>query len=154
MKEKDCFDRLFHKKPFNIFESFYQKNREVLLYLFFGGLTFIVSVVSYALFYKVCGMNALIANVFSWILAVLFAYITNRIWVFQSQHNSRLKVLIEILSFFGGRVFTLVVEEVILWVGISHLHGDGVLVKVVAQIVVIVLNYVISKLFVFRNEKK
>ena len=99
--KEDFFDRLFHKWPFRIFESFYQKNREVLLYLFFGGLTFLVSIGSYTFFYVGLHINELIANVFSWILAVLFAYITNRIWVFQWAQQS----LLSLISFYSFITF-------------------------------------------------
>ena len=151
--KEDFFDRLFHKWPFRIFESFYQKNREVLLYLFFGGLTFLVSIGSYTFFYVGLHINELIANVFSWVLAVLFAYITNRIWVFQSRIKSKKGIVREMGFFFGGRVLTLIIEEAILFIFITNLHWNGVLVKIAAQIVVILLNYIISKLLVFRKKK-
>lgn len=73
MQEKrDIFDRMMALPLLNIFEPFYKKNKEVLLYLFFGGLTFIVSIVTYAVFNVSMGINELIANVMSWVLAVLF----------------------------------------------------------------------------------
>ena len=85
MQEKrDIFDRMMALPLLNIFEPFYKKNKEVLLYLFFGGLTFIVSIVTYAVFNVSMGINELIANVMSWVLAVLFAFATNRVWVFQA----------------------------------------------------------------------
>ena len=85
MQEKrDIFDRMMALPILNIFEPFYKKNKEVLLYLFFGGLTFIVSIATYAVFNVSMGINELIANVMSWVLAVLFAFATNRVWVFQA----------------------------------------------------------------------
>ena len=83
-KEKDIFDRIMELPVLRIFNPFYKKNKEILLYLFFGGLTFLVSIISYAFFNIQIGWNALIANIGSWILAVSFAYVTNRIWVFDS----------------------------------------------------------------------
>ena len=77
MQEKrDIFDRMMALPILNIFEPFYKKNKEVLLYLFFGGLTFIVSIATYAVFNVSMGINELIANVMSWVLAVLFAFAT------------------------------------------------------------------------------
>ena len=85
MQEKrDIFDRMMALPILNIFEPFYKKNKEVLLYLLFGGLTFIVSIATYAVFNVSMGINELIANVMSWVLAVLFAFATNRVWVFQA----------------------------------------------------------------------
>lgn len=127
------------------------KNKEVLLYLVFGGLTFIVSMATYAFFNITMNMSELIANVFSWILAVTFAYVTNRKWVFESNTSGLAAFVKEISSFFGGRVATLVIEEIILFVFITWLGFNSLIIKAVAQVVVIVLNYVISKLFVFNS---
>ena len=149
MKE-DIFDRLMHLPVLRIFEPFYKKHKEVLLYLLFGGLTTVVSIVTFALFIAL-GINELIANVLSWILAVLFAYVTNRTWVFSSDAETKGAVIREMISFFGGRLATLLVEEAILAVFITWLGFPAMWVKVVAQVVVIVLNYVVSKFFVFKG---
>ena len=154
MQEKrDIFDRMMALPLLNIFEPFYKKNKEVLLYLFFGGLTFIVSIVTYAVFNVSMGINELIANVMSWVLAVLFAFATNRVWVFQAPTHTITEFLRQMLSFFGGRVVTLVIEEIILLVFITWLGFNSMVVKVIAQVIVIVLNYVISKFFVFSEKK-
>ena len=142
-KEKDIFDRIMEFPVLRIFNPFYKKNKEILLYLFFGGLTFLVSIISYAFLNIQIGWNALIANIGSWILAVSFAYVTNRVWVFDSNA--------ETTSFIGGRVATLVIEELILFIFITNLGMNSMLVKIVAQVIVIVLNYVISKLIVFKK---
>ena len=127
------------------------KNKEILLYLFFGGLTFLVSIISYAFLNIQIGWNALIANIGSWILAVSFAYVTNRVWVFDSNAETTADFIKEITSFIGGRVATLVIEELILFIFITNLGMNSMLVKIVAQVIVIVLNYVISKLIVFKK---
>ena len=151
MEKRDIFDRLMALPGLRILEPFYKKNKEILLYLFFGGLTFIVSIASYAFFNISMQMNALIANVLSWILAVLFAFFTNRIWVFDAQTKGVSAFFAQMASFFGGRIITLIIEELILFVFIMLLDFSSIGVKVVAQVVVIVLNYVISKLVVFRK---
>ena len=96
-------------------------------------------------------LEPLIANIFSWILAVLFAYITNRIWVFENTARDFVDICKEISSFFGGRIVTLVMEEIILYVGIEILSVNSIVVKVIGQIIVIVSNYFISKVLVFRS---
>ena len=123
--------------------------REVILYLFFGGLTTVVSIGSFAVLVKVFHMDALAANVVSWILAVSFAYVTNRTWVFSSDRRDPSGIMKEILTFFGGRIGTLLMEELILYVGISLLGVDAVLIKTAAQAAVVIGNYIISKFFVF-----
>lgn len=152
-ERKDIFDRLMECRGFRIFQPLYKKYKEIILYLFFGGLTFLVSVGSYVFFEFVTGMSPLIANIFSWILAVSFAYITNRIWVFTDIAHGVQKVIKEVCAFFGGRVVTLIIEEAILFFGISVLNFESVVVKVIGQIVVIISNYFISKILVFTNRK-
>ncbi|MFR2241410.1 MAG: GtrA family protein [Anaerobutyricum soehngenii] len=151
LKDKDIFDKIMELPGFRIFEPFYKKYKEILLYLFFGGLTMIVSIVSYAICNLTFEINELIANVFSWILAVLFAFYTNRIWVFQARTNSIRDFLKQMISFCSGRIVTLIIEEVILFIFITNLHCGSMMVKIVAQIVVIILNYIISKLWVFNK---
>ena len=153
-KKEDIFDRMMHLHLFRIFEPFYQKNKEMLLYLLFGGLTTIVSIGSYAWVNVGLGINELIANIISWIFAVTFAYVTNKIWVFQSKITGFFDVCREMTKVYCGRLFTLGVEELLLFLFITLLHGNSVLVKFAAQIVILVLNYIISKLFVFRRKKE
>ena len=152
MEEKrDIFDRLMHLPVLNIFEPFYKKHKEVLMYLFFGGITFFLNIALYAWLDGMLGINALIANVICWVVCVLFQYFTNRTWVFDGQVDSAAGFLKQMASFFGGRLFTLVVEEAILAVFITWLGFNSMAVKLIAQVVVIVLNYIISKLIVFKK---
>ncbi len=88
---------------------------------------------------------------FSWILAVLFAYVTNRIWVFDSNAEGIKGIIQEMVSFFGGRVATLLMEEAILYVGINLLSMNSIGVKVVLRFLYLLGNYLISKLFVFKG---
>ncbi|MGN0317436.1 MAG: GtrA family protein [Lachnospira sp.] len=153
-KKPDIFDKIMHLPVLNIFEPFYKKNKEILMYLFFGVLTTVVSIASYALFDVVLDINELISNVLSWILAVLFAFFTNRIWVFSSPTNTMKEFFAQLVTFAGGRLVTLGIEELIILVFVTLLHFNSMIIKLIAQIVVIVLNYVISKLVVFRNRDK
>ena len=117
--------------------------------MFFGGLTTLVSIASYVIFLKLLNDNALLANVISWIFAVSFAYVTNRIWVFQSRNHGFREILKEIVTFFLGRVATLLLEELILFVGINMLGIDKIVIKLIAQVIVLIGTYVISKFMVF-----
>jgi len=150
--KKDIFDRIFSIKFLRFAQPFYTKYREQLLYLFFGALTTIISIVVFALFTKVIPCDELIANIISWILAVLFAFLTNRIWVFQTVTKNGFGK--QLVSFYLGRVTTLLVEEIIFLVFVKWLLLDAMLIKVIAQVIIIVLNYVISKLFVFKKSAK
>lgn len=146
--EPDFFDRLFDAKLLKPLSPVLKKHREALLYLFFGALTTLISILSFYLFYRLCRVNELLANVLSWILAVLFAYVTNSLWVFCDGELMSAKKL---ASFYAGRLFTLGVEELILYVFITRMALNAMAVKIVAQIVIIVLNYVVSKVFVFKK---
>ena len=149
----DIFDKIMHLPIFGFIEPFYKKNKEVLLYLLFGGLTFIVSILSYSFFCMVYSMNELVSNIISWILAVTFAYVTNRTWVFGSNAKGFNAVSKEAVYFYLGRVVTLVIEEIILFVFITIMGFNNILVKVIAQVIIIILNYVISKLAVFGGKE-
>ena len=150
-KKKDIFDRIMALPGLRLFEPLYVRYKEILLYLFFGVLTTAVSIGSYWLFCRT-GIDPLISNVFSWILAVLFAYITNSIWVFDARPATFRERLVQMAGFFGGRVATLLMEEAVLLVGIKWLGGNDMAVKIIAQVLVLVGNYIISKCLVFRKK--
>jgi len=95
-------------------------------------------------------LGELLSNVVSWVLAVTFAYITNRIWVFCSKAKGKV-VFKEMLSFYSGRLITLILEEVLLFVFVILLQLNAVVIKIIAQFVVLVSNYFISKLITFKE---
>lgn len=148
-REKDIFDKIMELPFLGVLKPFYKKHKEILLYLFFGVLTMGISIISYAICNVVFKINALIANIISWTLAVLFAFYTNRIWVFCAKTKSMRDLMVQMFFFYGGRIVTLIIEEVILFLFITILHYGSMEVKIVAQIVVVILNYIISKLWVF-----
>lgn len=97
-------------------------------------------------------MNPLVANVISWILAVTFAYITNKLWVFDAKTNGLKEILRQAVEFYGGRLLTLGMEEVILLIFINGLGFPSIGVKIAAQVIVLIANYIISKWIVFREK--
>ncbi len=163
-KAPDVFDRIMNIKPFSVFERFYIKNKSVLLYLFFGGLTTLVSILTFwlaelfirpdfnvSIFGSMYSAKVVLSNAISWICAVLFAFFTNRIWVFYSPTDSWTGFFKQMTAFFGGRFATFLLETAILVVFVSILNFNEMLMKIIAQLVVLVSNYVISKLIVFRK---
>ena len=149
--ENDIFDSIMTIPILRLFNSFYARHKVVLLYLFFGGLSFFVNVGSFVLCAKLFAVNELVANVLAWIITVLFVYVTNKIWVFKSNAATKRELAWQLASFFAGRLGTLLLEEVLLLVFITKLGINNVVVKIAAQIVVIVANYLISKIIVFRR---
>ncbi len=133
--------------------SWYNKYKEALLYLFFGVCTTLVNLVTkwILLLTVINSSNAIqlqVAIIISWIVSVLFAYVTNRKYVFESKSKSIFK---EISSFFGSRVATLVLEMIIMYIFVTVLNFNVYLFTIISQVLVIVLNYVFSKLFVFKK---
>ncbi|MBP3747198.1 MAG: GtrA family protein [Ruminococcus sp.] len=138
----------------------YYKYEEKWLYLFFGVLTTAVSFIAAGISKNLlenAGMGtdavSTLSTVISWICAVTFAYVTNRLWVFDSHASGAKEISAEALSFYGGRVFTLLTEMVIMWLGYSVLSFNYWVTKIAANVIVLILNYVISKIFVFRNKE-
>ena len=126
-------------------------NREILLYLVFGVLTTLVDwVVSFALYRT--PLNTHIANLIAWVAAVLFAYVTNRVWVFESKREGSKAILRELGVFAGGRVATLVMQELVFLALHDMLHISEYIVKAIAAVLVVIGNYVISKWIVFRKD--
>jgi putative flippase GtrA len=129
----------------------YLKYKEIINYLIFGVLTFIVSMVSY--YISRFAFNIVVSNVISWILAVIFAYCTNKKFVFESKTENKKDFIKEFSKFVSGRLFTLVLETAILWIMADLIGINDLIVKIIAQIVVIVTNYVLSKLIIFKTNK-
>ncbi len=150
MEDKNIFDKLFSLRFMSIFAPVYKKYEGIFLYLIFGALTTVISVLSFVFFDNILGFNVLLANIFSWIFAVTFAYITNKRWVFASKAYGKESVK-EAVLFVLARLTTLVTEEIILFVSVVLLDCNNVMMKIFAQFMVLVLNYIISKTVVFNK---
>ncbi len=163
-------------KPETFFGKIIDKllTREIVSYLFFGVLTTLVSWLSYAVFIRVIpdSVNSIssvpkpvaesfkifICSVLSWILSVLFAFVTNKIFVFESREKAAPAVMRELATFVGSRIFTGVIE----WFGTPLLVGiglnqiifgtEGLLAKIIISVIVVILNYIFSKILVFRKK--
>ncbi len=171
---KDFFRMAINPKNWG---ELYKKYREIISYVFFGALTTLVSIVTYFIIRTVFpneesapwilkwtyrltftdgDSSTVLPNIISWIVSVTFAYITNRIWVFKSKVTGAGKILMQALSFYGARLFTLFVDLIIMYLLVNLPAIDNgiyeLCVKVFSNIVVLVLNYVFSKLFIFKKK--
>lgn len=125
--------------------------KEIISYLFFGVCTTVVNFVIYFACTNLLDLNYLLANALSWVGAVAFAYVTNRIWVFKSKNRGIRAIFKEITAFVGCRLLSGVMDMLIMFVGVDLMGiSDGV-TKLLTQVVVTVLNYVFSKLIIFRK---
>ncbi len=133
--------------------NLYKKYKEIINYLIFGVLTTIVSLAVYYLLVSLFldannPVELQIANIISWIISVTFAYITNRKFVFESKNTNKIK---EVSTFFTSRIFTLFLDMIIMFLGVSVFILNDSLVKLFSQFIIIIGNYILSKLFVFKK---
>lgn len=136
-------------------KKLYFKYREILNYLIFGGLSTIVNFLSYFIFARLLGIETVISSGLSWFCSVLFAYITNKLFVFESKTETKKDFFKEMISFFLSRVLSGIMCDVgtfALMVKVFNIND--VISKIITQIIVIIINYLFSKLFIFKENKK
>ena len=134
----------------NLKDLFY-KYKELILYVFFGGLTTLVNWGGYWLLADLFHVPYLWATAIAQIVSMLFAYVTNRIWVFESKAKGVAAVFWEMVRFFGCRGASFVLDLLCMRVGVGALHINDKVMKLLSNVIVIIVNYVFSKVFVFRK---
>ena len=136
---------------FEKLKNLIRKHWDILSYLFFGGLTTLVNFIVYAPCYNWLGLSATLSNVIAWVVAVAFAYLTNKPFVFHSHDWSFQTVGPELAKFVGCRVGSGLLETALIFLTVDWLGWDGNLMKLLLAVVVVILNYVGSKLLVFKK---
>ena len=131
-----------------------KKYKHLIYYGIFGILTTLVNIAVYYICSHILKLDTVPSTIIAWIFAVLFAYVTNRKWVFESTEHSATGILYEILKFFFFRAATGVLDVVVMYVTVDLLGWNDVLMKIISNILVIVLNYIASKLVIFRHKEK
>ena len=129
-------------------------NNDVLRYIFIGGCTALVNLVSYYILRTATNLNLNVANIISIIAAILFAYFANSILVFRSEANSLQEKIGEFVKFVGARASTMVIEVGGVWLMADVIKMNDYIAKFVIQFIVLVLNYIFSKFFVFSKKEK
>ena len=136
-------------------KGLYLNYKEVINYLIFGGLTTIVNFVAYCIFARLIGIDEVVSSGLSWVVSVIFAYVTNKIFVFDSKTETKKDLIKECISFFLARIVSGITCDVgtfALMVKVFHIND--ILSKIVTQVMVVVVNYLFSKFIVFRKETK
>ena len=128
-----------------------EKYWDVLTYLVFGVLTTVVNYLVYIPCQQILGMSASLSNILAWVAAVAFAFLTNKPFVFRSHDWSAQTVIPELTKFVSCRVGSGALETVILFLTVDLLRWNGVIWKFATQVMVVILNYVASKLLIFRK---
>jgi putative flippase GtrA len=130
------------------------KYRSFILYAAFGVLTTIVNMVVYYLCFNIMGIPNVPSTIIAWVMAVSFAFITNKLWVFDSKSFSAKTLKHEIPTFFGARIATGLLDVGIMYLAVDVLNWNSTLWKLISNILVIILNYIASKLIIFKHPAK
>ncbi len=133
--------------------ALYERHGELIRYLFIGGVTTGIDIVTFALFTRALGIDYLIAKVMASALAIAFAFVGSKWVVFRSETRDRKAFLREVVSFVAMRLLTLLFAEGFLYLTVEHGAWDENIANIVCNVVVVALNYVLSKLVVFRKGK-
>ena len=134
-------------------KELYFKYKEIINYLFFGVLATFVSFATYFVFAKVFKIEEVTSNVISWICAVLFAYFTNKMFVFESKTSEKKELFKEMGKFFLARIISGITCDVgtfALMVKVFHIND--IISKFVTQVMVVIVNYLFSKLIIFKKK--
>lgn len=132
----------------------YKKYKRIFNYLLFGVFTTLVNIVMYWMCAHLLACGIMLSTVVAWFGAVSFAYITNRRWVFNSEARTAHDLLKELVAFFSCRIATGFVDWIAMFIFADLLKINDVIIKIIANVIVIVLNYVASKLIIFRGKRK
>jgi len=138
----------------NNIKELFKKYKEIINYLIIGVSTTTINYISFVLLTKLYNIDIHTSNIIAWVISVIFAYFTNKLFVFQSKSFKTEVIVKEMLSFAAARVFSLLLEEAMLYIFVNILNMNELIIKLIANIVVIIVNYILSKLFIFKNIKE
>ncbi len=130
-----------------------KKYKDVISYLVFGGLTTVINVVIYAVLYNYLGAPNLVSTFIAWLVSVVFAFVTNKLFVFESTSWKLQTALYELATFFGCRILTGILDMVIMYLAVDVMGWNGTLWKILSNVLVIILNYIASKLLIFKRKE-
>lgn len=126
-------------------------NKETILYVIFGILTTIVNLIAYYLFSNIININYLISNAIAWIISVVFAYITNKFFVFNSSYINKDVIIEEFIKFMNCRLISGLSEVVLLFLFVDLLLMNDIVAKLIIGVLVALINFIFSKVFIFKG---
>lgn len=130
----------------------YQKYNDIIPYGVFGILTTVINWVVYKLTYGILNIPNVPATCIAWLLAVVFAFITNKLWVFHSKSLEKDVVLKEAVPFFTARIATGILDVIIMWATVDILRMNADFWKIISNVLVIIINYIASKFIIFKDK--
>lgn len=128
------------------------KFKSIIAYLFFGVLTTLINWGCYYLFYSIASIPDVFSTIIAWIIAVAFAFITNKLWVFDSKSFDSKTILHEIWTFTAARLITGILDVVIMYFAVDVFAMDAAIWKLISNIMVTIINYIFSQLIIFKKE--
>lgn len=133
-------------------KGLYNKHKELILYVFFGGLTTLCNFAVYYIFAHLFSFHEIAATIIAFVISVLFAFFTNRKYVFASRAKGMKQISSELVKFFGSRLFSGGLDLLIMYVFVTLLLFNDMLIKLLSNVLVVIINYIFSKLFVFKRK--
>lgn len=140
MKRKNCVKKV------------HDEYKHIIMYLFFGALTTVINLFVYSLCYYLLEISNNLSNITAWLISVLFAYVSNKLFVFSNGYLGLKETLKEVLLFFTSRIATGVIEFVIMYMAVDILGFPAWKIKIISNIIVITVNYLCSKFYIFVKE--
>lgn len=135
-------------------KELWKKYKEIITYLFFG---FVTTVVNYGVF-ALCGhvfhFGVVVSNAIAWIIAVIVAYVTNKLWVFESKEHDAKTIAKEFGEFVVARLITLGIETLLLWIFVDKVGVNDLVMKIITNVIVVIVNYIFSKFIIFKKKKE
>lgn len=142
------------KKQKNYLKEIYKANKQMVLYLFFGVCTTVINIICYGIWNEILSLNNITSTILAWLVAVFFAFVTNKVYVFESQRTKTSERLSEMASFFFCRIITGVLDVVIMAITVDILKWNSLIWKLISNIIVTVVNYIASKFLIFKDTNK
>ena len=142
------------KNTFEQIQMQCRKHHQIISYLFFGVCTTILNMAVYAMLYEWLGISNVESTTIAWLLAVLFAYVTNKTLVFKSKRENKTQQLTEFVSFFACRAITGLLDIAIMFISVDYMGWNALVWKLISNIIVTVANYIASKFWIFQAKSK
>lgn len=139
-------------KKYKSLTGYYHKYHEVIMYLVFGVLTTLVNIVTYYILYTFLGVGNVASTTWAQVISILFAYITNKLWVFEAKSWKISLIAYEIISFFGFRALSALFDICFMWVTVDLLSIWPLGMKITSNVIVVIMNYLASKLIIFKKK--
>lgn len=130
-----------------------QRLYEIFCYVFFGGVGTVINILIFYLLSQRLSIHFIIANIIAWMFSIVFAFVTNKVWVFKSKSWHFTIWFKECIQFFLARIGTCFFDMIYMFIAITIFHFEATISKIVANVIVVLLNYILSKIWIFKHKK-